>query len=251
ERQPGRSRPARTTRRGSPGSIRRSTPPPGGGPARRTGRSGPGRSSPSPARAPARRPCWAIGSRTWRRPAAGPSAAPSSPSRVGRQLVIAGAGAGKTARLAHRVAHLVMSGVAPERIALLTFSRRAAQEVIRRGESLVGKALAERARGRAGRAAPVAFRLPWSGTFHAVGARLLREHAERIGLDPDFGILDRGDAADLLDQLRHEQGLSSQRRRFPRKETCLAIYSFAVNAGWPLERVLERNFPWCVEWAEE
>src|SRR5690606_35142326 len=173
------------------------------------------------------------------------------PFRAGPQLVIAGAGTGKTAMLAHRVAHLVMSGVAPERIALLTFSRRAAQEMIRRAESLVGKALAERARGRAGRATPVAFRLPWSGTFHAVGARLLREHAERIGLDPDFGILDRGDAADLLDQLRHEQGLSSQRRRFPRKETCLAIYSFAVNAGWPLERVLERNFPWCVEWAEE
>lgn len=170
--------------------------------------------------------------------------------RAGPQLVIAGAGTGKTAMLAHRVAHLVMAGVAPERIALLTFSRRAAQEMIRRAEHLVGKALAERAGGRTGRIAPVAFRLPWAGTFHAVGARLLREHAARVGLDPEFGILDRGDAADLIDQVRHERGLSSQRRRFPRKETCLAIYSFAVNTGWPLERVLERGFPWCLEWAE-
>ncbi|MFA7505117.1 MAG: ATP-dependent helicase [Burkholderiaceae bacterium] len=179
--------------------------------------------------------------------------------RAGPQLVIAGAGTGKTAMLAHRVAHLVMAGVAPERIALLTFSRRAAQEMIRRAESLVGKALAERADqhaggqagARAGRRAPVAFRLTWAGTFHAIGARLLREHAERIGLDPGFGILDRADAADLLDQVRHEQGLSSQQRRFPRKETCLGIYSFAVNTGWPLDRVLREHFPWCLEWCEE
>ncbi len=167
--------------------------------------------------------------------------------RAGPQLVIAGAGTGKTAMLAHRVAHLVVAGVAPERIALLTFSRRAAQEMIRRAESLVGKALAERAGGQ-GR---IAIRLPWAGTFHAIGARLLREHAARIGLDPAFGILDRSDAADLLDQVRHEQELSSQRRRFPRKETCLGIYSFAVNTGWPLERVLQENFPWCLEWAGE
>jgi len=167
--------------------------------------------------------------------------------RAGPQLVIAGAGTGKTAMLAHRVAHLVLAGVAPERIALLTFSRRAAQEMIRRAESLVGKALAERAGGQR----HIAVRLPWAGTFHAIGARLLREHAERIGLDPGFGILDRGDAADLLDQVRNEQGLSSQRRRFPRKETCLGIYSFAVNTGWPLERVLQESFPWCAEWGEE
>src|SRR5690606_3225738 len=135
------------------------------------------------------------------------------PFRAGPQLVIAGAGTGKTAMLAHRVAHLVLAGVAPERIALLTFSRRAAQEMIRRAETLVGKALAERAGrgagGRPGAGAPVACRLPWAGTFHAVGARLLREHAARIGLDPDFGILDRADAADLLDQVRHAQGLSA------------------------------------------
>lgn len=166
--------------------------------------------------------------------------------RAGPQLVIAGAGTGKTAMLAHRVAHLVMSGVAPERIALLTFSRRAAQEMTRRAESLVASTLAERG-GRGGR---IAVRLPWSGTFHSIGARLLREYAPQIGLDADFGILDRGDAADVLDRVRHELGLAGQRRRFPRKETCLAIHSFAVNSGWPLDQVLARHFPWCAEWEQ-
>jgi len=174
---------------------------------------------------------------------------------AGPLLVIAGAGTGKTATLAHRVAHLVMQGVDPLRILLLTFSRRAAQEMTRRAERLVGQALAERARAPAGAAAParspVAVRLPWAGTFHSIGARLLREHAERVGLDPSFGILDRGDAADLIDLLRHELGLSSTRQRFPRKDTCLAIYSQRVNSGWPLEHVLQETYPWCAEWREE
>jgi DNA helicase-2/ATP-dependent DNA helicase PcrA len=164
-------------------------------------------------------------------------------------LVIAGAGTGKTATLAHRVAHLVLQGVDPARILLLTFSRRAAQEMISRAERLLGEALAAR-RGRPP-VAPAAVRLPWAGTFHAIGARLLRQHAPALGLAPDFGILDRGDAADLIDLLRHEAGLSSKQRRFPRKDTCLAIYSHRVNTGWPLERVLSEVFPWCVEWADE
>jgi DNA helicase-2/ATP-dependent DNA helicase PcrA len=164
--------------------------------------------------------------------------------RAGPLLVIAGAGTGKTATLAHRVAHLVLQGVDPLRILLLTFSRRAAQEMVRRAESIVSAQMA--AQGRRG-----AWRLPWAGTFHAIGARLLREHAAQLGLDPAFGILDRGDAADLIDLLRHEQGLSTRTQRFPRKDTCLAIYSHRVNTGWPLERVLEQVFPWCAQWAEE
>ena len=161
---------------------------------------------------------------------------------AGPLLIIAGAGTGKTATLAHRVAHLVMQGVDPMRILLLTFSRRAAQEMTRRAERLVAQARA---------ATAGAVRLPWAGTFHAIGARLLREHAGQVGLDPAFGILDRGDAADLIDVLRHESGLSSTRQRFPRKDTCLAIYSQRVNSGAPLERVLQRGFPWCAEWCDE
>jgi DNA helicase-2/ATP-dependent DNA helicase PcrA len=176
----------------------------------------------------------------------------------GPLLVIAGAGTGKTATLAHRVAHLVVEGVDPARILLLTFSRRAAQEMTRRAERLAARALAQRAaaaRGAAGAPAPESdgprLRLPWAGTFHAIGARLLREHAAQVGLDPRFGILDRGDAADLLDVVRHERGLSAKDRRFPRKETCLAIYSHRVNTGRPLDAVIREVHPWCAEWADE
>ena len=94
-------------------------------------------------------------------------------------------------------------------------------------------------------------RLEWAGTFHAVGARLLRDYADAIGLDPGFTILDRGDAADLIDLVRDELGLARTDRRFPQKATCLAIYSYAVNAQAPLERVLRDGFPWCAEWAGE
>src|SRR5690606_15522483 len=135
----------------------------------------------------------------------------------------------------------------PARILLLTFSRRAAQEMTRRAERLVAEA--QRVADRDRRPRPV--RLPWAGTFHAVGARLLREHARRVGLDPSFGILDRADAADLVAVIRHERGRSAKARRFPRKDTCLAIYSYRVNTGWSLERVLNEAFPWCSEWAED
>ncbi len=161
--------------------------------------------------------------------------------RSGPLLVIAGAGTGKTSTIAHRVAHLVLNGVAPERILLLTFSRRAADEMERRAQHIVARKL------RDGSAA----RLPWAGTFHSVANRLLRRNASTIGLDPAFGILDRSDAADLLDLLRHELGFSAKGRRFPRKDTCLAIYSHCVNARAPLESVLAESFPWCAEWQAE
>jgi DNA helicase-2/ATP-dependent DNA helicase PcrA len=170
----------------------------------------------------------------------------------GPLLVIAGAGTGKTATLAHRVAHLVVQGVDPARILLLTFSRRAAAEMTGRAERLAAQALAARAGRNAGAATTDAprLRLPWAGTFHAIGARLLREHAVQVGLDPAFGILDRGDAADLIDVIRHDHGLSAKAKRFPRKDTCLAIYSHRVNTGRPLEQVLRETFPWCEEWLE-
>ncbi len=172
---------------------------------------------------------------------------PDGRFRSGPLLIVAGAGTGKTATLAHRVAHLVRNGVDPMRVLLLTFSRRAAGEMTRRAERL----LAHDARRRSVGDAPAALQLPWAGTFHSIGARLLREYARRLGLDPSFGVLDRGDSADLIDLVRHELGLSSQSRRFPRKDTCLAIHSTKVNSGRALDDVLQRSFPWCADWRAE
>jgi DNA helicase II / ATP-dependent DNA helicase PcrA len=165
-------------------------------------------------------------------------------------LVIAGAGTGKTATIAHRVAHLVLQGVDPDRILMLSFSRRAAQEMTRRAGRIAAQALAGGRGAGLGPGAAAALRLRWAGTFHSVAARLLREHAAAIGLDPAFAILDRGDAADLIDTIRHELGFSATRKRFPRKDTCLAIHSMQANTGWPLERVLT-GWPWCADWRAE
>jgi ATP-dependent DNA helicase UvrD/PcrA len=166
--------------------------------------------------------------------------------RAGPLLVIAGAGTGKTMTLAHRVAHLIVQGVDPERLLLLTFTRRAAQEMTRRVEAIVRRALGEN-----GQSMPARGLLPWSGTFHAVANRLLRRYARVVGLDPAFSVLDRGDAADLLDVVRHEQHLSRKSRRFPKKDTCLAIYSRCVNSRQPLADVLQDVFPWCADWQQE
>jgi DNA helicase-2/ATP-dependent DNA helicase PcrA len=93
--------------------------------------------------------------------------------------------------------------------------------------------------------------LTWSGTFHAIGARLLREYSDQIGLERDFTIHDRGDSADLMNLIRHDLGLSKTDKRFPRKDGCLAIYSRAVNAESPLPEVLKTNFAWCAQWEKE
>ncbi len=169
---------------------------------------------------------------------------------AGPLLVIAGAGTGKTSTLAHRVAQLVLNGVDPARILLLTFTRRAAEEMTRRAERIVAESLAARGPGRGG-ASRAAVRLPWAGTFHSIANRLLRQYAREVGLDASFSVMDRGDSADLLDVIRHAQCLSARDRRFPRKDTCLAIYSHRVNTLWPLQRVLEDQWPWCLEHARE
>ncbi|CCD93137.1 putative ATP-dependent DNA helicase [Bradyrhizobium sp. ORS 375] len=159
-------------------------------------------------------------------------------------LIIAGAGSGKTNTLAHRVAHLLVNGADPRRILLMTFSRRAASEMSRRVERIARKVLGSQAEA-------ITAGLTWAGTFHGIGARMLREYAERIGLDPVFTIHDREDSADLMNLVRHERGLSNTQRRFPTKGTCLAIYSRCVNADMPLDEALVRHFPWCAEWAGE
>ncbi|WP_050452304.1 ATP-dependent helicase [Candidatus Burkholderia verschuerenii] len=159
------------------------------------------------------------------------------PGRCGGPLlVIAGAGSGKT----NTLAHLLVKGADPHRILLLTFSRRAALEMTRRVTRIATQAL--------GSKSAIAQGLTWSGTFHGVGARLLRDYADLVGLAPSFTINDREDSADLMNLVRHELGLSSKEKRFPAKSTCFAIYSRVVNTGASFALVLDQSFPWCREW---
>ena len=151
-------------------------------------------------------------------------------------LVIAGAGTGKTKTLAHRVAHLIGNGMDPHRILMLTFSRRAAEEMSTRVRRIIeapGDSHTRR---------------PWSGTFHAMGARLIGEYAKHIGLNRSFTIVDQPDAADLMNLVRQDLGLSATESPFPTKNTCLSIYSFAVNSRMPLKEVLADHFPSWARW---
>ena len=146
----------------------------------------------------------------------------------GPLLILAGAGTGKTTTLCARVAHLVSEGVPSERILLVTFTRRAAREMLQRSRAHV----------------PASARV-LGGTFHSVAHRLVRRHAAALGLPGGFGVLDAGDAADVLDLLREEAGHAKSRTRFPKKGTLLDIYSRTVNAQQPLSGVIAEHFPWC------
>jgi len=160
------------------------------------------------------------------------AAATAPPSPL---LIIAGAGTGKTNTLAHRVAHLITAGADPGRILLLTFTRRAAEIMTRRAERIVGKKT----------------RMSWSGTFHSIANRLLRLHANTVGLDPSFTVLDRSDSADLLNVVRNDLGFARLPARFPRKDTCLAIYSHVVNTRGAIETTLKQSFPAYADWVEQ
>src|SRR4051812_26066190 len=145
----------------------------------------------------------------------------------GPLLIIAGAGTGKTRTLIHRVAHLLSSGGPPERILLLTFTRRAAQEMLSRVERLVGSA-SGRVQG---------------GTFHSTGHKLLRRFGQAAGLPSDFSIMDQGDAEDLMQLARNTLGLGKQEKRFPKKETLHYVYSRHVNCELPIEHIIETEMP--------
>ncbi|WP_421590448.1 ATP-dependent helicase [Shinella sp. M27] len=162
----------------------------------------------------------------------------------GPLLIIAGAGSGKTNTLAHRVAHLIVNGADPRRILLMTFSRRAATEMTRRVQRICRQALGDNA-------AIMTDALAWAGTFHGIGARLLRMYAEQIRLGADFTIHDREDSADLMNLVRHQLGFSSRQSRFPTKATCIAIYSRVVNAKTSIGEVLKTAYPWAQEWEQE
>jgi DNA helicase-2/ATP-dependent DNA helicase PcrA len=145
----------------------------------------------------------------------------------GPLLVIAGAGTGKTKTLAARVASLILGGADPGRILLLTFTRRAASEMIRRAGKVVGEAVSA----------------VWGGTFHGIAHQLLRIHSQALGLDNNFVIVDRGDAQDLIDLVRTELGLHESSKGFPAKGTLLTLYSRCLNHGKSLETVLQERFP--------
>lgn len=145
----------------------------------------------------------------------------------GVTLVVAGAGTGKTRTLVYRVAYLVETGVPPEQIVLLTFTRRAASEMLTRAAGLLD-GRCERVRG---------------GTFHAYCLELLRRHAERIGYPQRFGVLDAADAADVVDLARTRLGLDRLPKRFPKKRTLLAMFSAATNRGLDLDEVLADEYP--------
>jgi DNA helicase-2/ATP-dependent DNA helicase PcrA len=193
----------------------------------------------------------------------------------GPLLIVAGAGTGKTATLVHRVAWLIANGTDPGRILLLTFTRRAAAEMLRRADVLLGQ-LRENLPSTFGRAAggegdradaeednaldaadfpeePSRIRVTrvWGGTFHAIATRLLRRYGKLIGLPPEFSVHDRPDSEDLLNLVRTELGLAKTDKRFPKKGTCMDIYSRCVNAQQKLDKILPEAFPWCKQWAEE
>jgi DNA helicase-2/ATP-dependent DNA helicase PcrA len=159
-------------------------------------------------------------------------------------LIIAGAGTGKTNTLAHRVAHLIHAGVNPARILLLTFTRRAAAEMTRRAEGILQSVSSFRL-------PPSSFSRVWSGTFHAISNRLLRLHAQSLGLGENFTVIDRSDAEDFLNVCRADLQLDKGDVRFPRKATCLSIYSRCVNAQEPIEDALKTHFPWCQDYPEQ
>jgi DNA helicase-2/ATP-dependent DNA helicase PcrA len=162
--------------------------------------------------------------------------------------VLAGPGTGKTTTLTARVAWLVASGVPAERILLLTFTRRAARQMLARTETLLA---AGRACAASGALAAGTGKVR-GGTFHAVAHQVLRRSAARLGLPEGFGVVDTADAADLVDLVRSDLGLgSTASRRFPRKGTLLDVYSRAVNTAQPLSAVLAESVPWAADRVDE
>jgi len=153
----------------------------------------------------------------------------------GPMLVVAGAGSGKTRALTYRLAWLVCHGADPSRIMLVTFTNRAAREMLSRVELLVKQQTKDL----------------WGGTFHHIANRLLRQYGSALGIQPDFTILDREDAKDLLATCVHEAGVDTHTRRFPQKSVLAAISSFIQNTLEPLETVITRRYPMFIHEATE
>ena len=153
----------------------------------------------------------------------------------GPLLVLAGAGTGKTRTLVARAAWLCEQGMQPGRILLLTFTRRAADDMLSRACVRSGSP-----NGRI-----------TGGTFHAIAHRIIRRHAESFSLPPQFTVIDPADVTDLLDSHRADYGLVSTARRAPRAAVCADIYTRCVNTQMPVTEVVQRGFPWCSDYTEQ
>ncbi|MFZ2147132.1 MAG: UvrD-helicase domain-containing protein [Sedimentisphaerales bacterium] len=153
----------------------------------------------------------------------------------GPMLVMAGAGSGKTQALTYRLAWLVHNGVEPSRIMLVTFTNRAAREMLSRVEVLLRQKTKD----------------IWGGTFHHIANRLLRQHGKKLAISPDFTILDREDSRDLIASCVQEAGVDIHKRRFPRKSVLSAISSFVQNTLEPLDAVLSKRYPMFIREAAE
>ena len=153
----------------------------------------------------------------------------------GPLLIIAGAGTGKTRTLVYRVAHLIERGIPAERVLLLTFTRRAAQEMLSRAETLVGGST-KRVHG---------------GTFHGTAHRLLRKYGESAGLARDFTIMDQGDSEDLMQLSRAHLGYAAKSKRFPKKETLQYVYSRHINTGLPIDEIVREEYSQFVDYLED
>ena len=157
----------------------------------------------------------------------------------GPLLVLAGAGTGKTRTLVARAAWLRgAQGVPASRILLLTFTRRAASDMLARAAAGSGSPA-----GGSGRIC--------GGTFHAIAHKIIRQHAESFSLPPQFTILDPGDVVDILDVLRPDHGLADSGQRAPRAAACADIYTRCVNTGRPVSEVVTGSFPWCAPFTSQ
>ncbi|HID10946.1 MAG TPA: ATP-dependent helicase, partial [Candidatus Latescibacteria bacterium] len=152
----------------------------------------------------------------------------------GPKLVIAGAGSGKTRVITYRVAYLIARGVDPSRILMVTFTNKAAREMLSRAEALVGAVV----------------RRVWGGTFHAIGNRILRCHASLLGYRQNYTILDEEDQKDFLRLCITDEGIPIREVRFPSPALVRNVFSFSCNTGIPIPEVLERYYPYLSEWAE-
>jgi DNA helicase-2/ATP-dependent DNA helicase PcrA len=156
-------------------------------------------------------------------------------SPPGRALVIAGAGSGKTRTLTYRVAWLLDQGVDPRQILLLTFTNKAAREMTSRVRDLV----------------PLDTSALWAGTFHSIGSRILRRHAEDIGFTRSFSILDRDDQKSMLNAIIGKLDIDTKQRRFPKPDVLASIFSLIENTGVPLEQVIADRYDRFYDWLEE
>jgi DNA helicase II / ATP-dependent DNA helicase PcrA len=181
---------------------------------------------------------------------------------TGPLLVLAGAGTGKTGTLVARAAWLRAQGVQASRILLLTFTRRAADDMLARVESMAGRGAhpaggssprASSAGGSGGSSprASTADERVCGGTFHAIAHRIIRAHAESFSLPPQFSVIDPADVADVIDALRSDHGLVGTERRAPRASACADIYTRCVNTQTTVAEVVAADYPWCREFTAQ